>query len=419
MQKNQAKKTKRVRMVPIFIALACVLTFYVIYHLVKGFTPALNTATATGATETVVRNYEAYIMRNETVLTSGNSGYCDYLIGDGDYSKTDAELARVYTSDREDVALRIAEIDERLAILQECARQAVIKTERQKMIEGYNSILTSLRDGNISDARTNASTLLESMYTLEINTGLSSDIAKSIADAESEIESLTAEREALCRSLGVYSSVISAGTGCFFHGTDGYEDIFSSREIADITLAGFKEMLQKEPKRADGAIGTYVSDYTWYLAIPTSMSETVNFTEGSVYTVNFKYTSGITLDMELYRIVRDGNETDAVMVFSSSTLPDGFDRTRIQSVEIEVASYTGNRIAAEALTENNGNIGVWILSDGKISWRNVDVLYKNELYVIALDPSDMTEDEKTENSLSLNDTYVLSGKGLYEGKLIN
>ena len=49
----------------------------------------------------------------------------------------------------------------------------------------------------------------------------------------------------------------------------------------------------------------------------------------------------------------------------------------------------------------------------------MDVLYKNELYVIALDPSDMTEDEKTENSLSLNDTYVLSGKGLYEGKLIN
>ena len=123
--------------------------------------------------------------------------------------------------------------------------------------------------------------------------------------------------------------------------------------------------------------------------------------------------------MKLSRIVGDGNGTDAVMIFSSSTLPDGFDRTRVQSVEIETAKYTGNRISIEALTENNGNIGVWVLSDGKISWRNVSLLYQNELYAIAEDPLYMTEDGKTENSLGLNDTYVLSGKGLYEGKLIN
>ena len=419
MQKNQAKKTKHVRITLVWIALACVLTFYVLYHLVKGFTPALTTETATRATETVVRNYDAYIMRNETVLSSESRGYCDYLIDDGDYSKTAAELARVYASDSKEVAARIAEIDKRIELLRECARHAVIKTERQKMIDGYNSLLTSLREENVSGALDSANGVMESMYALEINTGLSSDIIKNVADAEAEIEKLTAERETLCHSLGSYSSVVSNGTGCFFHGADGYEEIYSSLNVGTMTLSEFKDTFAKEPKKTDGAVGTYVSDYTWYIAIPTAMSETVYFTEGNSYAVSFKYTSGITLDMELYRIVRDGNETDAVMIFSSSTLPEGFDRTRHQSVEIEVAHYTGNRISVEALTENNGNVGVWVLSDGKISWRNVAVLYKNGLYAIALDPLDMTEDEKTENSLSLNDTYVLSGKGLYEGKLIN
>ncbi len=419
MQKNQAKKTKHVRITLVWIALACILTFYVLYHLVKGFTPALSTDTAVRAIETVVRNYDAYIMRNETVLMSENGGYCDYLIDDGDYSKTAAELARVYESSNKEVVARIAEIDERIELLHECARYAVIKAEREKTADGYNGIITSLRDENIGDALGRADSVIESMYTLEINTGMSSDIAKKIAEAEAEIETLTSEREMLCRSLGSYSSVISNGTGCFFHGADGYEEIYSSRNIGTVTLAELKETLKKEPKRIQGAIGTYMSDYTWYIAIPTTMSETVYFTEGNSYTVNFKYTSGITLNMELYRIVRDGNDTDAVMIFSSSTFPKGFDRSRIQSVEIEVASYRGNRISVKALAENNGNVGVWILSDGKISWRNVAVLYKNELYAIALDPTDMTEDGKTENSLSLNDTYVLSGKGLYEGKLIN
>ena len=419
MQRNRSEKTRNIWQTFMLIVVAALLTLYVVYHLVKGFSPALDTDTAVRATETVVRTYDAYIMRNETVLTSQNKGYCDYLIDNGDYSKTSAELARVYQSYNADIAKRISEIDKRIELLDECAKYAVVKAERQQMIDGYNSILASLRDGDVAKSVDVANSVLENMYTLEINTGMSETVAKNIAEAEKEKEKLVAEREALCRSLGTYSAVMSDGTGCLFYGTDGYENIYSSRNVGTMTLSDFKQMFEKTPEKTDGAIGTYVSDYTWYIAIPTEMSETVHFTEGNRYKVNFKYTSGISLDMKLSRIVGDGNGTDAVMIFSSSTLPDGFDRTRVQSVEIETAKYTGNRISVEALTENNGNIGVWVLSDGKISWRNVSLLYQNELYAIAEDPLYMTEDGKTENSLGLNDTYVLSGKGLYEGKLIN
>ena len=79
--------------------------------------------------------------------------------------------------------------------------------------------------GNIENVADGSDELIRSLLTLEINTGMSESIAKSIAEAEAEIERLKAERETLCRSLGSYSSVISNGTGCFFHGADGYEKI--------------------------------------------------------------------------------------------------------------------------------------------------------------------------------------------------
>lgn len=432
MQKRSFFTKKAIKSTVVWTTLSALLTVYILYHIIAGFNPALDTGVTVASSERITAAFDAYIMRNETVLTATNTGFCDYTVGDGHYSKDEAELARVYASANENAVKRIAEIDAEYELLSECAKTLTDIGETKADVDAaYEALLLELSSSDLRGACAYIDTLLEDLYKLEHNTGRHEAVAEKIAASKARMDELAAERKTLCASFGEYESVCASGTGNFFHGTDGYEEIYSSADIDSMTLEDFSEMFAASPEKTEGAVGTYMKDYTWYIAIPADMSETTEFDIGHAYSVAFKYTSGVTLKMTLENIVRDGESTDAVMLFSTDTFPEGFDRTRRQAVEIEVAVYDGYRIPNEAITEIDGVPGVWILKAGKVTRRRVEVIYRNETYSIVRSQQSLVSqylgsDEyneikaEIENTYpSLNDIYILSERGLYEGKLVD
>ena len=118
MQGKRTAANRRALATAAWVALVALLTFYIIFQLNGNFSPELTVDTATAATERLSRSYSGYVLRNEVVLTSANGGYCDYLITDGGYSASGAELARVYPTVSQDVSERLSALDRRIALLE-------------------------------------------------------------------------------------------------------------------------------------------------------------------------------------------------------------------------------------------------------------------------------------------------------------
>lgn len=423
MQGKRTAANRRALATAAWVALVALLTFYIIFQLNGNFSPELTVDTATAATERLSRSYSGYVLRNEVVLTSANGGYCDYLITDGGYSASGAELARVYPTVSQDVSERLSALDRRIALLEIGAQRLTTGGLEQALSalgQKYRDLTASLSSKDTSSALDAEDGLLEYLYGLEQNSGPSVLIESRLEAAKTELSSLRAERAALLASLGTPQSIVAERTGNFYYGYDGYEEVLSSADIFDIDYFGLSDKIASSPREEfDGTpIGAYRLSYEWFFVVPCDMSESLLFSVGKSYSISFSYSSGHTLGMTLERLVSDPNGTGAFLVFSCGSTPSGFENVRRQTVEIELASHVGYRVRNEAIHSDSSGDGVFILTGGKVSRRRVEVLYDNGLYsIVKPQPSEPTEHDPA--YLSLNDTYILSGSGLYEGKLID
>ncbi len=425
MRKKLTEANRRVISTLAWVALVAFLTFYIIFQLSGDLSPALVTSHASSTSETVTRSFEGFILRDEVVLTVSNGGYCDYLVPHGGYSGTEAELARVYPSGNAETAARISELDRRIELIEAASERLStggMDSLTTSLGESYRDLLAALSTEDTSSALAAKSGLLEKLFTLEQNTGTATDIDGRLEAAAAELEALRSERASLISGLGEGTPVVSEGTGNFFHDCDGLEEAYSSVGLSDLEYYDLKQVLASPPiDYSDGsarAIGSYQRTHEWFFAVPMSMNDSLLFTVGRTYRVSFPYTSGVTLNMYLERLVAETDGRDAFLIFSCGSTPEGFDRTRRQTAEIELVTYSGYRVQKEALRTENNVTGVYILTGGKVSWRRVEVVYDNGLYCIVA-PQSAEPSEHDPAFLSLNDIYILSGSGLYEGKLIN
>ncbi len=425
MRKKLTESNKRVISTASWVLLVAFLTFYIVFQLNGDISPALVTSHATITSETVTRSFEGFILRDEVVLTAEGGGYCDYLVENGGYSGTEAELARVYPLGNAEIAARIAVIDERIALLEASSERLTtggMGNLTFTLGEGYRDLLAALSVFDTSAALAAKQGMLEGLYALEQNTGSAAEIDARLEAANTELEALRSERASLVAGLGEGSVVKSQGTGNFFHSYDGLEEAFSSVGIAERDYYALSDMLGSDPvdygSEGVRAIGTYQRTHEWFFAVPMEMNDSLLFTVGKSYRVSFTYTSGLTLDMRLERLVAEEDGRDAFLIFSCGSTPRGFDRTRVQTAEIELYTNSGYRVQKDAIRTENNVTGVYILAGGKVSWRRVEIISDNGLYCI-VSPQSAEPSEHDPAFISLNDIYIISGSGLYEGKLIN
>lgn len=399
------------------VAAAVLFVVYVSVQLFNGFKNALTVESATYVSERVTESFDGYILRDEKVITSIYGGYADYILDDGGYAKVDAELVRVYAANNAAAAAEIAEIDRKIELIDKCAEvlnTSGINKKREENRRAYSSLLEALSSGDTGAALAVRGEIIENLYSLDLNSG--ANVSSKIAAAEAEKKTLLNRKSALLSSLGNYETIKSVGVGNFYYGVDGYENIFSSAKIDELTLDDFYAMTSSEPEITTNAVGCFAERDEWFFAVPTDMTTASRYKEKKTYSVKFDgENGGVWLDMYLSRIAREGDSEKAVLLFSSDNIPDGLGRARMRRAEIELKTYSGYRVRSQAVVYSGGEPGVYILSGGVVEWKKIAILDDNGLYMIV---SERTTDDGYEKWLNLNDSVIVSGRGIYEGKSI-
>lgn len=434
------------------IAVLCCFAVYYMFRQVIGFSrETVETETAMPVTYENTLSATGYIVRSEQVLKTDLHGAILSTVSDGEKVSAGMEVANVYENAADTATkARMDEIDRKVRILesstvdQEYFSADVAKLEKDKN-ETLDTLRKSKSQNDLADCVNRKNELLIRLNKLyAVKNGIS---------FEGEIRTLEQERIRLAASAGnAYNRVFSPSSGYYYSIADGYENTLLPSALSELDYNGFCAVLASSPDEAllnSGAnAGKIVTDSRWYVLCALPRSSTASFEAGKNYTVLFPYASGISLKMELTRIISETDKPEDVLIFTSNDMPEGFSYTRMQKVQIVSVRYEGLKIPRSAIRMlPDGTKGVYVLTGDAVYFKRAEEIFSmDESYIIryesdeeknadALENADGSDSENSENAqsgsgsavqnepkrypyLSLYDNVIVGGKVLYDGKRI-
>ena len=84
--------------------------------------------------------------------------------------------------------------------------------------------------------------------------------------------------------------------------------------------------------------------------------------------------------------------------------------------DIEINSYLGLKISPAAVRFTEEGSGVYVLEGGRVQFKNIDILYEDEDFVLCRIVEE--HEENAGNPLLIFDEVIIEGVDLYDGKII-
>ena len=428
MKTTQSRKTqkekKSVQVVKYVLTtlLSVGLALYIGYHLINSLDDSIKTVTTTLVTQEMTYTQDAYLFRSEKVVYAPEGSY-SYLVEDGQRAAVNTALLQVYgDKSGADHAVEIAAIDRRLALLRNSNMQQGVSYNDTAIIDAdinnlYYTILQKLRRGETDFAIRKSDDLMSDINRRQIVTG-------KIENYNDKISELEAQRTELEQHSGeVIETVRAEESGYFYSDIDGFEMLFNPVDIDYMTPDAFRELIRSEADlsiRRDGdgrvAAGKLITDFAWYVTMEIDVSETRYYGESKTYTLIFPYNSDKRIEARLEKIIRATDNGTAVLVFMTRENPENFNFLRRQSVSIVRTSREGYRVPISAVRIRDGEQGVYVLRGMEIYFKKITPILESDGYFIA-QPNDGTVAMR--DCLALNDEIVVSGKNLYDGKIVS
>ncbi len=428
-KQHETKSDRFIRIAKRFFAqfgtaiMAVAIVAYVFLQLMLNVSVNLNRETATYVNITDRSELSAFLFRDEYIIPQGAEGTDCFLAEDGEKVRLGQDIVITY-SDENDVNIqkRISEIDKRIDIL-----------ERSSLATGASTTDITLIDTKINELILSISRqvdeddfdkVLREKEELLILMNRRQALTHS-DNYQSELNALKSEKEALNNQLsGANYTVQSPQSGYFYSTVDGYENSFTLDVLENITGEGFEKLSESTPDQAliSQSSGKIVMSSTWYIAVSVNKRTAETFREKSNYPITFQYSNNTVLDMTLERRITRTDKDSTVLVFSTKIMPEGFDYSRCQTVELPTTAHEGIRVSNNAIRMQDGQLGVFVVVGSKVVFKKTTVIYNYGSYAVCEIPKnpaypnrrDIAYSSKTE--LSLHDSVIIGGDDLYDGK---
>jgi putative membrane fusion protein len=391
-------------------------------QLVNRFYKPIRTETALFYEDTESLVFKGVYIRNEHQVISeafasvANSGVIAYTNKCGAKLSIDTVIAVVYPNEEEIYTRRkIAELKEQIETLSEADAFAISdgNTQDNAQIEAFMGqlsdthlrILQSISVGNYGEVSSFNNEYLSLQSKIHVIRGEATGFSRRITELQSEVNSLERELSVSRQELTVPEP------GYFVSNADGYEAVLRFDEALSITREKFENVIANPMLQVnDNVAGKVIDDYKWRMAalIPTARTRTVS--EGS--TVSLRVGAYPRTVTALVVSAVDQEDGDTLFVFECELLNEEFVKKRVAGVRLLLDDYSGIRLPQSAVTFNEADErGVYVKNGSAIVFRRINMLRSEEGFVIV-------EISQEQGFLRLFDEVVVSGRNLYDGKII-
>ncbi|MBQ9922810.1 MAG: hypothetical protein IJO52_11515 [Clostridia bacterium] len=373
-------------------------------------------------------NIDGYIMRNEKILETSESGVVYYIADEGEKIAKNSVVANIYESESlANTQAQILEIDRKIKVLEDSRiDKNFVITDMNKIDREISEAIITMKndalDRNFKLSAQKGDSLLTILNKRQL-------IASKTDSFDDKILQLEAQKTNLSHSLtGLKGSVVADVGGYFSAAIDGYESIFTTDKLKDMTVDSFEELIRNTPESITESsnAGKLITDFKWYILCQVDKSLCAELIQGENYTLIFPHSSDARIQFTLENKITQTDRATAVLVFSTLAEPDGFDFSRSQEAQIIKKSYTGLRIPKNAMRIQDNFEGVFVLKGNEVVFRRIKRIFESEGYYLAdvADPTKkdgISEQEAFDGGygyISLYDAVITEGKELYDGKVV-
>lgn len=410
MAETDRRRAFTTRVIWVLIALFFVLM--VVSQIVIHFYNPIRTEIATLYTTTENIGFKAIYVRDEKLVFYNVNGVINYTHPDGSKIAKNSVIAEVYGS-QSDLAIQqeIEELTAQRNVLADA--QTLVGTDTSQLesfsnqiYDKHSEIMQYLYDRDYRSAAALKSDMLNLRSKREIVKGTETSYDAKIREIDDRIAQLRAR---VVRS----PYEISIGeAGYFVSKTDGYEDKLNSSTVFELTKEQIEQLLSEEETQTNpnGVIGKLIDGYKWYLVAILDTIRLGTVFEGAEVTLRVGSSPrNVTARVVDLKRQQDGS---SVCVFECDVFSSDFVDARVTQVKLLLDSYKGIRIPTEALRIVNGRVGVYTQNGIEVVFKQIRQMISEEDYTLA-------EDTTGESGyISLYDTIIVSGRDLYDGKII-
>lgn len=384
---------------------------FAVHQAVSSLYKPVKTETAVFSDMSDGLNITGVILRNETLVSAGDTGVLHFIIGDGNRVAKDGVIANIYDSESASIIIeRIDSVNGKIADIEEMLSYNNLEAADLDMInakvhQNLNNLIICGGNGNYDAFSDKSDELLSAYNRRQAAMG-------ETADFSAQLTALKAEKDQLAASLPAAKGTLRAEkSGYFVSKADGYETVLTCENPESITpeyLNGIKAETVGE-----NTVGKIVSDYEWYIAAEVSVNESLNFKEGDALTIYTSVKSYPRLPVTVKKINISESSGGAVVLFACNDMNSELASMRTGPMTVVKKEYSGLKVPTSARRVVDSKLGVYVLTGMQVKFVEVKVLFTDGDYMIC---EKQTSDG---NVLRLYDEVIVKGKNLYDGKIIS
>ncbi len=390
--------------VVVLIVLFVVIQFYKVTHI------ELKTQTATVSTVYDKVSSEALFIRDESVVEKAATGVTVPCFEDGDKINVKGNVAMQFSSSKAAANYsKYTDLTNQIKYYQTLEAQTVGQSANLETInEDIEQKVINYADGLCRNKIGGTAQELDSVL-VRRQLIIGEDV-----DLLSIIENLRDKRNSYSSFSKPDKYIKTDESGVFSSYTDGYENIIDFDKAEETSVKEFKSALSAVDKSKDVAdnVGKIVTSYTWYVQTLVSTDTVKNLENGDYVNIVLKDDSSKEFKAEIVSGADVSlGQKETLLVLKLNEMDADIAKLRKAEIEIRRNKYEGIKIPSEALHVVNGKKGVYVLIASQIKFREVNIIYSDDDYVLA------EYDESNTNSIHLYDKIITQGKDLKDGKV--
>ena len=407
--KEKSKKTFSWRRVcSLLLTVAVIL--YLFYQIYSVSHDTLQTEYALDYTYHETLPMNAFVVRNEVLLTSKQNGVIGYAQANGSKVPSGQVVARVFANDEQAaVQSQLDEVNELIAdlsFLQKEGTQLSVNAEvlDSRINQTINRYLEITQRGHMQGSDTAIKDLLRLLNKKQLTLGSGGNVAQ-------YLESLQAQKTTLEANVKATSVITAEESGYFVNRADGLEKTVDFATVKDLSVHEIENaLLQSET--SPSAIGKIVVGNEWYITAVLDQSVAQQISLDSKVTVTVPVISNQEYNCTVEAMNIDYSAGKIAVILKCGQINAEILGVRNIQAQLRTNTYRGLRVRNDALRVVDGITGVYVVDGISALFKPVEVLYSDSNFAIC------RYDTTKSNHLKIYDEVIVEGSGIYNGKVI-
>ena len=389
----------------------CIIAYF-IYQVVQMNSVPYKTEIALNRDMQSIIKTEAFIIRDETYITTDNTGGTVVSIAeDGKRVSSGDGVAVVFPSAESAAAyVRINELEKEIEYYSQLKNRVGIGTNApssySKLIDdACISFITASRESIGSNFDDTLTDLRDAITARQLAVGEELSVDAKLAELQAKLISIN-------QGNVNYKTVASPNSGYYIGSVDGYENTVDYNNVTALDCQAINNLLSaKKQDTPSNVMGKLVDEFDWYLVCNISYNESGNIQVGKTVKVNVPNTAVGTITCT---VMSKGDKEDeqVALVLKCNLMNRDVANLRIHDIEIIVDDYMGIRINNKAIREVDGEKGVYVQRGNIIQFKKINIIESSEDYSIVESVADS-------EYVQQYDSIITEGVDLYDGKVVS